>query len=199
MGTKFDDSSPKNERKGTGCEYPIPVELPDEGDIDPDAPIPQQVIDDLFTKIGTGRKKNQVSVRHIMILDLIVAGYRGNQIATALGIDSSSVSGVMESFKPFLFNLKYLGPYRNSKKDLLAAGQLALLRAALDPRKLQKASTAALIAAYDLLNRAERLENNQSTENVSHAHYGAINLAAQHVQFYPDGTPRILNDYKEID
>lgn len=69
---------------------------------------------------------------------------------------------------PILGQLEEVQSFRTLKSDVLSAAQKIVLKYALSDVKMQKASFIQLIQGMEILNKIERLENNQSTENIAH-------------------------------
>lgn len=110
------------------------------------------------------------------ILELYLLGNTHAQIAAIIGKPEDFIWRVLKVFKPVLERLPAVNDYRSSKSDFLAAGQIAALETGLSPKKLSKSSAKQCIDIFDTLNKAERLENNQSTENISNKFFGTIEL-----------------------
>lgn len=68
---------------------------------------------------------------------------------------------------PILFQLEDIQAYRTSKAEVLSAAQMLVLKYALSPAKLEKATFLQLCQGFEILNKAERLDSQLSTENVS--------------------------------
>lgn len=105
--------------------------------------------------------------KKIKVLTLAAQGVSTNQIAERVGVSFSTVKRIIKQFTPIFKQLERVNDYRTVKADLLAAGQLAALESAMSPSKLEKASFISTLSGFEILNKAERLENNQSTNNVS--------------------------------
>ncbi len=77
-------------------------------------------------------------------------------------------------YYPLLAQLEEVQLYRRNKDDLLTSAQMLVLKYALSPAKLEKASFASLCAGFEILSKCQRLEAGQSTEN--HAILGSLKL-----------------------
>lgn len=75
---------------------------------------------------------------------------------------------LVRKYFPILGQLHEVQSFRTLKSDILSAGQKIVLKYALDEKKMQKAGFLQLIQGLEILNKIERLENNQSTENIAH-------------------------------
>jgi hypothetical protein len=134
---------------------------------------------------GTIKKKKKVDgrindprleqdKRTIKILELSAKGMNNSQIAQVVDMSPSGVKKIADRFKSVFTELEKVEEYRNIKADILSAGQLAALKSAFSGNKLAKAGFLSTIQGFDLLNKAERLERNLSTENVNTQVFGQI-------------------------
>lgn len=129
-------------------------------------------------KLQDGRlKKTRQSqaAKHAAIIDLRMRGNSTSTIADAVALPLGTVKSILARFKPIFQELEQVTDYRTTKADLLAAGQLAALKSAMSGNKLEKAGFLSTLQGFEILNKAERLENNQSTENHAHLH-GKLSL-----------------------
>ena len=101
--------------------------------------------------------------------------FQASEIAEVVKMPESTVKDILERFKPIFKSLERVNDYRRTKTDLLAAGQLMALESAMSGNKLEKAGFLSTLQGFEILNKAERLENNQSTENHAHLH-GKLSL-----------------------
>lgn len=108
------------------------------------------------------------------ILQLYSKGVKVADISKVVNVPDSTVRDVLNKFKPFLNELGNIEEFRDNKAELLAAGQLAALKSAFTGGKLRKASFLSTLRGYEILNKSERLENGESTEN--HAHLGKFQI-----------------------
>jgi len=117
-------------------------------------------------KVRIRKRRQGMLEKHAMILDQTAKGLKPKVIAQEIGERDDYVREVIRKFKPVFKELENVPNYRSVKSDLLAAGQLVALKSAMSESKLKKASFASTLAGFEILNKAERLENNQTTENV---------------------------------
>lgn len=113
------------------------------------------------------KSRKSIAAKHAVIIDLKLKGNEPSAIADVVNMPVESVRTVLKRFKPVFKELEGVSDYREGKSDLLAAGQIAALKSAFSESKLKKASFLSLITGFEKLNQAERLENNQSTANIS--------------------------------
>ena len=123
------------------------------------------------------KKRQSQASKHALIIDMKLKGCGAPTIADAVNMPIGTVQSIIARFKPVFSEIENIGEYRASKADLLSAGQLAALKSALSGNKLAKAGFLSTLQGFDILNKAERLENNQSTENHSHAIFGKLTIA----------------------
>lgn len=93
-------------------------------------------------------------------------------ISDIVGVSKSRVQDLIKRFKPVFHNIERIDDFRTVKSDILAASQLTVLESAFTGNKLRKASFLATIKGFAELNKAERLERNESTENIAHRFIG---------------------------
>ena len=101
-------------------------------------------------------------------------GLSYNEIAQYMGV---SKQAVWERLQPFVRVLRKPGAlktYQDNKANILDATAMQVLMAALDPEKIKQAGVRSLISAWETLNKAYRLETDQSTENIAHSHVHAV-------------------------
>ena len=108
------------------------------------------------------------------IIELLTKDVPQEEIAALLDISQRTVSRVKQDFAKVFRALPRVADYRNTKSDLLAAGQLAALESAFSGKKLDKAGFLSTLQGFEILNKAERLETGQSTEISEHRVFGAI-------------------------
>lgn len=108
------------------------------------------------------------------IVELAVLGKSYAQIAELVGKHEDTVSRILKPFKPVLKTMEAVADYRESKGDFLAAGQLIALETGLDETRMKKNSSLTAIKIFEVLNKAERLERDLSTENVAHKFVGRM-------------------------
>lgn len=121
-------------------------------------------------------KRQSQAAKHATIVDMKTRGFGTNAIAEAVNMPVGTVKSIIHRFKPIFQELENVGDYRNIKAELLSAGQLAALKSAMSPAKVAKAGYLSTLQGFEILNKAERLENNQSTENISNQHFGKVTL-----------------------
>lgn len=100
------------------------------------------------------------------VLELTARNVGLTDVAKAAGLPISTTRDIIERFKPVFKNLERADDYRSIKAQLLSAAQLTALESAFSGNKLSKAGFLSTIQAFDILNKAERLENNQTTSNI---------------------------------
>lgn len=103
----------------------------------------------------------------LKILELAARGLNATQIMEITKVSHVTIKRVLNRFKSVFVHLEKVDAYRNTKADILAAAQVAALESAFSGNKLAKASFISTINGFDVLNKAERLEREQSTSNVS--------------------------------
>lgn len=111
------------------------------------------------------------------VLELAAKDVSKKDIADNVGLARSTVESILEQFAPVFQELKNVREYRQGKNDLLAAGQLAALKSAFSGNKLNKAGFLSTLQGFEILNKAERLESGQSTENHAHSFLGKLSIA----------------------
>lgn len=94
-------------------------------------------------------------------------GVRQNQIAKKFGVSESSISLILEKFKPAFAELHNVEEYRKAKSDLLDSTGLAILKEISNPLKIEQADIRALSCSFDIVNKHSRLERGESTSNVA--------------------------------
>lgn len=114
--------------------------------------------------------------RKAKVVDLALSGMLPDEIAKITGLTRSQTRDIIEKFEPIFKRLPDVDAYRSKKADLLAAGQLAVLESALSGNKLAKAGFLPTLQGFDILNKAERLDRDQSTENVAHKIFGKVTI-----------------------
>lgn len=115
------------------------------------------------TAIKTKRKQ-----RDLKILELHAKNVPNTEIAKMCDVSIQTVFNRIQEFSPVFKELKNVTNYRDAKSDLLSATELSLLKQTVSKQKLEKADLRSVAYAFDVINKANRLENNQSTENVAH-------------------------------
>lgn len=109
------------------------------------------------------------------ILDLLAKqDLTHEEIAQVIGVSTRTVSRIRKEFAEVFPALEEVSGYRSLKSDLLAAGQMQALKSAFSGKKLEKAGFLSTLQGFEILNKAERLENGQSTENVNTKVFGAV-------------------------
>ena len=104
---------------------------------------------------------------------LAEAGVKANAIARLTGLAPSTVSGIIHGHNRWgeISDSPVAGALRSEQQKILESGYRAssalLLERALDPDKLDKASTYQLMIASKISLDASRLLAGQSTENIS--------------------------------
>lgn len=125
-----------------------------------------------------GKKKRlSAQMKQAKVCDMAFnKGLSAADITRLTDIAPSTVKDIIATFKPIFKELENVAAYRESKGDILAAGQLAALKSAFTDSKLKKASFYSLIQGFSELNKAERLHNGQSTENNMVAVFGQLGV-----------------------
>lgn len=108
------------------------------------------------------------SAKHAVIIDMKMRGATAVAISEAINLPVSTVKDIISRFQPIFRELENVQEFRTVKADIFAAAQLAGLKSAFSGNKLEKAGFGATIEAVERLNKMERLESNQSTDNVAH-------------------------------
>ena len=114
----------------------------------------------------------------LQILELTAAGLSQKEIAKIADFNVSTVKKIQQDYKKAFKHLDKAKTFREVRSDLLASAQLSALETAVDPKRLAKSSSISAAKVFDIFHKAERLENNQSTENLAHVHQhiGALPL-----------------------
>lgn len=81
-----------------------------------------------------------------------------------------------KKYFPVLGQLEDLTTYRSLKGDILESAQIAILKYALLPSKLEKSGFLQLCQGFEILNKALRLDAGLSTENISSRTFGSLTL-----------------------
>lgn len=89
---------------------------------------------------------------------------------------SAGYQVLARKYFPVLSELEDVQLYRIHKSELLSAAQKLVLKYALSEKKLEKATFLQLCQGFEILNKAERLENNQSTENINQLFHGKLEI-----------------------
>ncbi|BBO72078.1 hypothetical protein DSCA_60080 [Desulfosarcina alkanivorans] len=89
----------------------------------------------------------------------------------------TSKQAAWQALKPFIKMLgdpKEVGAYRGNRAGIFDAATLKFLTHALDPAKLKQGGAAGLVRAASELYKMQRLETDQSTENVANHNIQAM-------------------------
>jgi len=105
------------------------------------------------------KKTNQV-------LELASKHLSPGVISKATGIPETTVKNIIKKYSSIFKELKNVSDFRNLKTEILDAAQLDVLKNGLTDEKMHKASLMQSMQAFEILNKANRLEKGQSTENV---------------------------------
>ena len=124
-------------------------------------------------------KLKDVRSRDVAILEMKAADVPESMIMQKLGVSVQTVRDVKKAYEKVFKNISRVESYRKIKGDILAAAQLTALESAMSPEKLAKASFNSTLAGFEILNKAERLNDNKSTENIEHQIFGKIALTDQ--------------------
>lgn len=114
------------------------------------------------------------SYKKAKALDLAAKGLPISDIAKAVELPKSTVRDLITKFSPVFKKLPDVRQYRDIKADILAASQLAALESAFSGNKLAKASFASTLTGFEILNKAERLDRGESTDNVATKFTGTL-------------------------
>jgi hypothetical protein len=117
---------------------------------------------------GERKKRRSLSAKTAAIVDLTVKGNSPSVIAEIVDLPRQTVADIVKRFEPIFKELRGVADYRTVKSDILAAGQIAALKSAMSPKKLEKSSFLSSLQGFEILNKAERLDSGQATENVAH-------------------------------
>jgi DNA-binding transcriptional ArsR family regulator len=145
----------------------------------------QNTADSSAPRSKNGRPKGKATDRDLIrdkrtfkILSLHERNLAPADIARATGVPQSTVSRTLKRFGKVFKELKNVRDFRDGKAEILSAAQLAILKATVTDGKLKKASLLNGARAFEILNKAERLELGQSTDNVAHHVFGRLDLHA---------------------
>lgn len=89
---------------------------------------------------------------------------------------SDGYQALGRKYFPVLGQLEDLTTYRSLKADILESAQIAVLKYALRPDKLEKSGSLQLMQCFEILNKALRLDAGLSTENISSRTFGSLTL-----------------------
>lgn len=115
--------------------------------------------------------------KRLKVIEMTVKGISPAEIGRAIAMPESTVKDIIKRFQPVFNELENASDYRKVKSDILAAGQLAALKSAFSGNKLAKAGFLSTLQGFEILNKAERLESGQSTENHAHSFLGKLSIA----------------------
>lgn len=115
----------------------------------------------------------------VAILEMSAAGLPQPKIQQHLGVTPQAIRDVKKAYEKVFKNISRVESYRKIKGDILAAAQLTALESAMSPEKLAKASFVSTLSGFEILNKAERLNDDKSTENIEHQIFGKIALVDQ--------------------
>lgn len=122
--------------------------------------------DEHLTEITNKQKTGRGYTRNIPIESIIELRRKDlteHQIASILGCDRSNVNRRLAKYKD---QLDGLDRYKNHRADILAFNQKRLLNT-ITESDIKSASLLQRTTAFGILYDKERLERNQSTENIS--------------------------------
>ena len=122
-------------------------------------------------------KKIVVTEKHTKQIELYTKKVPVAEIAK---LTDSSVPAVYDTIRIFggIFKeLENVGRYRDKKRDLLDAAELAILKKAMQAEKLDQASLSNLAYAFRIFFESNRLESGKSTANIEqHVKFATINI-----------------------
>ena len=124
----------------------------------------------IYTKIGNIRKTERV-------LELANNGVSDSDIAKLVDVPLKEVKQCISEHGQIFQEIDNVRSYRDKKSEILDAAQIVVLKSALSESKLEKMSVLSGIQAFEILNKANRLENNQSTENHAVNIFGKVDLS----------------------
>jgi hypothetical protein len=139
-------------------------------------------IEEPISGTATKRERKQRISRYEVqakVVDLKMRGLQASEIANTVGMSRSAVESIIQRFKPIFTELENVKDFRSIKAELLSAGQIAALKSAMSPTKIAKAGFLSTLQGFEILNKAERLESNQSTENVAHSFLGKMSVSIE--------------------
>lgn len=97
-------------------------------------------------------------------------------IARVVCMNESTVKYTIKKYSKVFKELENVQDYRNIKTDIIDAAQLAVLKSGLTDKKLEKASLISSMQAFEILNKAGRLERGLSTENQAVSQFVRVHL-----------------------
>lgn len=143
--------------------------------------LPAEVINAIPLPVKVRKKRlpntktvDKIAEKHAQIMQMHAANLSNEVIAAKTGMSHHSVRAILKKFENVFKEIENVRDFRTVKAELLAASQLTVLKSAMNPAKLQKASFLSTLSGFEILNKAERLETGKSTENI--AHRGRISL-----------------------
>lgn len=88
----------------------------------------------------------------------------------------SAYQALTKKYFPILGQIHDVQSFRLLKSDILSSSQITVLKYALSPKKLEKASFLQLCQGFEILNKAERLDTGQTTENIGNMLFGKVRV-----------------------
>lgn len=88
----------------------------------------------------------------------------------------TAYQSLTRKYFPILSQLQDVQSFRLLKSDVLSSAQITVLKYALSAKKLEKASFLQLCQGFEILNKAERLDTGQTTENIGNMVFGKVRV-----------------------
>lgn len=122
-------------------------------------------------------KKTVVTEKHVKQIELYNKGLPIKEIAKLTDSSVSMVQDTVSTFKNIFKELENVASYRDRKRDILDAAELAILKKAMQAEKLDQASLSNLAYAFRIFFESNRLESGKSTANIEqHVKFATINI-----------------------
>lgn len=119
------------------------------------------------------KKGNRLDSSNVDILQILRLKYYNRlshrEIAEKMGINVNTVVNSLSTIKKLLKEPATLRAYEGIRNQILSSAEMLLLEQIFDKEKLQKASINNVAYAFQQIFNARRLEEGQSTENISYA------------------------------
>lgn len=127
------------------------------------------IVEDSKAIIGDKKNKSKadkqrMTMRKNRAIELLDSNLSVAEVSRAAQIDIRTIAKELKT--RYNLDIEDLREYQENQNEILEAGELLLIRAALDATKLQQLPTDKAINSLDKLVKLRRLTNNQSTQNV---------------------------------
>lgn len=132
-------------------------------------------------KHGGQAVQKSKAMKHAMIIQMAQQDFGATDIAAAVGLPRTTVNSILKKFEKILPNRQEVKSFREAKADILSAAQMVVLESAMSGKKLAKAGFLSTIQAADILNKMERLDLGQSTENHGHQFFQPVSIPGEQV------------------